>query len=112
MNTNINNCFQGSHALVDFLNPACRGALPLVELTDPTLNPFLNSNNRVRIFGCLGFMNPFLYQQALAAKPSFYNDIIQGTNNGYDAGKGWDPASGWGSVDGQKLLDAYKQAGK
>jgi len=60
MNTNINNCFQGSHALVDFLNPACRGALPLVELTDPTLNPFLNSNNRVRIFGCLGFMNPFL----------------------------------------------------
>jgi kumamolisin len=60
----------------------------------------------------VGFMNPFLYQQALSGKANFFNDIVQGTNNGYDATKSWDPASGWGSLDGQKLLDAYKQAGK
>lgn len=60
----------------------------------------------------VGFMNPFLYQQALSGKANFFNDVTQGNNNGYEAGKGWDPVTGWGSIDGEKLLAAYKQAGK
>ncbi len=57
----------------------------------------------------VGFVNPFLYQQALSGKAQFVNDITEGNNNGYDAAKGWDPVTGWGSLDGEKLLIALKK---
>ncbi len=56
----------------------------------------------------VGFMNPFLYKHGLSGKAEFFNDITEGNNNGYHAGRGWDAVSGWGSLDGEKLLLAYK----
>jgi cysteine synthase B len=59
-----NNCFEGPQAIADYLDPAKRGPLPLVELADPMLNPFFDDNNGengVRIFGCLGYMSPLLH---------------------------------------------------
>lgn len=56
----------------------------------------------------LGFLNPFIYQNAAA-----FNDVTQGKNNaglgeGFTAIKGWDAASGMGTPDYSKLLSAVK----
>ena len=57
----------------------------------------------------LGFLNPFIYQNADA-----FNDITSGTNNGcglnpgYPAAKGWDAATGIGSPDYLKLKSAVE----
>ncbi len=75
------NYFQGSHAIADFLNPACRGPLPTVELPDPILNPFFDDNdspNRVRIFGCLGYKCPLLHIKGDAV----YNMIARAQERG------------------------------
>lgn len=59
------NVFQGPDAIQDFLDPGCHGPLPLVELSQSkVLNPF--RDEKVRIFGCLGFLNPLLSTKALA----------------------------------------------
>ena len=55
----------------------------------------------------LGFVNPFLYQNADA-----FNDVTTGKNNaggvkaGFDAAEGWDPATGLGTPDYTKLAAA------
>ena len=56
----------------------------------------------------LGFLNPFIYQNAAA-----FNDITSGSNNGcglfskgFAAIPGWDPATGLGSPDFKRLSDA------
>ena len=51
----------------------------------------------------LGFLNPFIYQNAAA-----FNDVTSGCNNnggsaGFTAVKGWDPATGVGTPDYSKL---------
>merc|ERR1712216_972344 len=56
----------------------------------------------------LGFLNPFIYQNAAA-----FNDVTSGKNNagigeGFTAIKGWDAASGFGTPDYTKLLAAVK----
>jgi len=56
----------------------------------------------------LGFLNPFIYQNAAA-----FNDVQSGKNNagegeGFTAIKGWDAASGFGTPDFSKLLAAVK----
>ncbi|EJF58006.1 family S53 protease [Dichomitus squalens] len=55
----------------------------------------------------LGFLNPFLYSDGVAA----LNDITSGSNpgcntNGFPAKKGWDPVTGLGTPDFKKLLTA------
>lgn len=77
-------------------------AAPLYAALALRLNEGLGGNRTV------GFMNPFLYKQGLSGNATFFNDVTQGNNNGFDAGKGWDAATGWGSLDGEKLLQAYK----
>jgi tripeptidyl-peptidase-1 len=66
--------------------------------------------NNVRLSSggaALGFLNPFLYQNADA-----FNDVTTGTNDagnrkgGFDAAKGWDPATGLGTPDYTKLAQA------
>jgi kumamolisin len=55
----------------------------------------------------LGNLNPFFYRHGLQG--GFFNDITDGDNNGYKAGRGWDAASGWGSVrDGNRMLAMLK----
>ncbi|EJD48553.1 tripeptidyl peptidase A [Auricularia subglabra TFB-10046 SS5] len=54
----------------------------------------------------LGFLNPFLYQEGLAA----FNDITVGNNPGcgtpgFNASAGWDPVTGFGTPDFSKLKD-------
>lgn len=52
----------------------------------------------------MGFLNPFLYQNAAA-----FLDIVHGGNVGFDATVGYDPASGlgtFGPTTFQQLLDA------
>jgi len=54
----------------------------------------------------LGFLNPFIYQNAAA-----FNDVTSGKNNagfgnGFTAIKGWDAATGNGTPDYEKLLAA------
>jgi kumamolisin len=80
---------------------------PLYTALALRLNEGLGGGNKT-----VGFMNPFLYQQAAAGKADFFNDVTQGNNNGFDAAKGWDPVTGWGSLNGEKLLEAYKQLKK
>lgn len=61
----------------------------------PTLAGMIASLNDARLNAgkpTLGFLNPFLYQNADA-----FLDIIHGGNNGYDATIGYDPASGLGT---------------
>ena len=63
----------------------------------------------------LGFLNPFLYQNADA-----FTDVTIGTNaisrggapvpNGFNCTKGWDPAAGLGTPIFSKLLDAALKA--
>ena len=57
----------------------------------------------------LGFLNPFIYQNADA-----FNDVTTGKNNGcgstggFPAAKGWDAATGVGTPNYQKLLKAVQ----
>merc|ERR1711966_470492 len=56
----------------------------------------------------LGFLNPFIYQNAAA-----FNDVTSGKNNaglgaGFTAIKGWDAATGMGTPDYTKLLAAVQ----
>lgn len=58
----------------------------------------------------LGFLNPFIYQNADA-----FQDVQSGKNNagqgeGFTAVKGWDAASGFGTPDYSKLLAAAMKA--
>jgi kumamolisin len=75
---------------------------PLMSALAVRLNEGLGSGKQV------GFMNPFLYKNAMAGTAPFFNDITSGDNEGYSAAKGWDPVTGWGSLNGDKLLSAYK----
>jgi tripeptidyl-peptidase-1 len=57
----------------------------------------------------LGFINPFLYQNARA-----FNDITTGNNpgcstDGFYAAEGWDPVTGLGSPDFRKLAAAVEE---
>ncbi|OBZ67228.1 Tripeptidyl-peptidase sed3 [Grifola frondosa] len=59
----------------------------------------------------LGFLNPFLYSNGVAA----LNDITSGSNpgcntTGFPALAGWDPVTGLGTPDFQKLLTALNSA--
>lgn len=54
----------------------------------------------------LGFLNPFLYENAGA-----FNDVTSGHNpgcgtQGFNAAKGWDPVTGLGTPNFPKLLEA------
>jgi len=56
----------------------------------------------------LGFLNPFIYQNAHA-----FNDVTSGKNNagsgnGFTATAGWDAATGFGTPDYTKLVAAVK----
>jgi len=56
----------------------------------------------------MGFLNPFIYQNAAA-----FNDVTSGKNNegsgnGFTAIKGWDAASGMGTPNYAKLIAAVK----
>ena len=53
----------------------------------------------------LGFANPVLYSIAEGAAYAInFNDVTNGNNLYYSAGKGYDNASGWGSFDGVNLF--------
>ncbi|HEX7815590.1 S53 family serine peptidase [Dyella sp.] len=52
----------------------------------------------------LGDVHAALYQIGATA----FNDIAQGNNGRFDAGKGWDACTGWGSPKGQALLEALQ----
>jgi kumamolisin len=52
----------------------------------------------------LGFANPLLY--GLPASSGAFFDVVQGDNNGFNAGPGWDSCTGLGRPDGAKLLAA------
>jgi len=56
----------------------------------------------------MGFLNPFIYQNAAA-----FNDVTSGKNNaglgnGFTAIKGWDAATGFGTPDYSKLVAAVQ----
>jgi kumamolisin len=55
----------------------------------------------------IGFANPTLYQNA----GNGFNDIEQGSNGGYSAGKGWDPCTGLGSPNGNRLSQIFAATG-
>jgi kumamolisin len=54
-----------------------------------------------------GYLNPLLYE---AVAPAGFNDIVRGSNGGYDARRGWDACTGLGSPHGAELLDALEAA--
>ncbi len=54
----------------------------------------------------VGYLNPFLYKNG---GTDMYRDIVDGNNNGYNAGPGWDAATGWGSINGKKFLEAQRK---
>lgn len=55
----------------------------------------------------VGFINPLLYQ---IGSPAF-EDITNGNNGHYKAGKGWDACTGLGSPNGAALLSALQGGG-
>jgi len=77
----------------------------------PTASAIFALLNDVRIKAGkspLGFLNPFIYQNAHA-----FNDVTSGKNNaglgdGFTAIAGWDAATGFGTPDYAKLLTAVK----
>jgi len=66
----------------------------------------------------LGFINPMLYQMAVA-QPNTFNDVIYGDNRctrfssccqyGYGAAEGWDAVTGLGSPNFNNMLGYIKQ---
>lgn len=52
----------------------------------------------------VGFLNPTLYQAAVAQEAFF--DVTQGNNGAFSAGPGWDACTGLGSPNGARLLAA------
>jgi kumamolisin len=52
----------------------------------------------------LGYINPLLYNQGVAA--GGFRDIVSGNNGAYKAGPGWDACTGLGSPNGTVLSDA------
>ncbi len=55
----------------------------------------------------IGFLNPYLYQNAETLQQSkTLRDVTSGNNGGYTARSGWDACTGLGSPDGAKLLQA------
>lgn len=57
----------------------------------------------------LGFLNPFIYQNAAS-----FQDVVHGSNpgtgfKGFKAIKGWDPATGVGTPDYSKLEEVVKK---
>ena len=51
----------------------------------------------------IGFLNPTLYQNA----ENGFDDITQGNNGSYEAGKGWDACTGLGSPVGNQLSQIF-----
>ncbi len=88
----------------DIVSGGTSAVAPLYAALALRLNEGLGGGEKT-----VGWMNPFLYKQALEGKAPYFNDVTEGNNDGFDAKVGWDPTTGWGSVDGQKLLDAYKK---
>ncbi|MDG6923169.1 MAG: S8/S53 family peptidase, partial [Nitrososphaerota archaeon] len=59
----------------------------------------------------LGFVNPILYDKLVTIQSGLeiekgFDDITQGNNGAYKAGRGWDACTGLGSPEGQSLLAA------
>ena len=52
----------------------------------------------------LPFLNPILYSMGQADYAACFNDITQGSNGYYDAGKGWDAVTGLGSPKAYALF--------
>ena len=52
-------------------------------------------------------LNPWMYSRAAM---DIFNNVPNGSNYGYDAGKGWNPVTGLGWVDGGKMLEAMIQS--
>ncbi len=51
----------------------------------------------------LGFLNPYLYKLYKESYNEVFNDITEGSNGLYKAGKGWDPVTGLGSPKAYEL---------
>jgi len=71
------------------------------------------NNERMKAGGrTLGFLNPFLYQNAQA-----FRDVTQGDNKqpfsflgqGWECAKGWDPVTGLGTPNFPALLQAVQE---
>jgi len=70
----------------------------------PTYSGVISLLNDIRLANNqppLGFLNPWIYQQAVS-NSQIFTDITQGSNpgcgtKGFPATTGWDAASGWGS---------------
>ena len=59
----------------------------------------------------VGFANPIFYDKLVTIQSGIetengFDDITQGNNGAYKAGRGWDACTGLGSPEGQKLLAA------
>ena len=54
----------------------------------------------------LGFLNPTIYQKAVAGA---FHDITEGNNGDYRAGPGWDACTGLGTPDGADILSQVSQ---
>jgi len=68
-------------------------------LNNPAARSFFLKLDRL----CMGFLNPFIYQN-----PSGFNDVTIGMNNanykiGFTAVKGWDASSGLGTPNFEAL---------
>jgi kumamolisin len=61
----------------------------------------------------VGYLNPYLYENADGALRGAFNDVTTGDNDtpgapGYEARRGWDAVTGFGSPNGEALLKALK----
>jgi len=78
----------------------------------PTFSGVVSLLNDVRLTASknpLGFLNPFIYQNAAA-----FNDVTTGNNpgcgtRGFQAAAGWDPVTGMGTPNFAKLVEAVKK---
>lgn len=67
----------------------------------------LNINAELALLGIkpVAPLNPWMYYRASS---DMFNNVPNGSNYGYEAGKGWNPVTGLGWVDGTKMLEAMK----
>lgn len=67
----------------------------------------LNINAELAAIGIkpIAPLNPWMYSRA---NSEIFNNVPNGSNYGYEAGKGWNPVTGLGWVDGTKMLEAMK----
>jgi kumamolisin len=120
----VNNPAHHGRGVPDVAGNACAASGYRITLGGTTVGPVQGTSLAAPLYAGLialinaslnrkvGFLNPYLYQQAVV-RGAFRDITVTGSNEwpgapGYPVGFGWDATTGFGGIDGMKLLAALR----